>query len=129
MKKAAAWMASIIFALCAVYFVGSGFIKNASAFIEDYTVSADGSAITIKVGVSSSMRYIRNVTVHQQFGGKLYLDCYSAYGGLNGHIGAQDTFTFPLDDDTAIIAIYRNTNCYEEVLLKDESGSWQRASQ
>lgn len=74
------------------------------------------------------MGYIRDVRIHQQEGGKLYLDCYAAFGGLNGSIGARDTFTFALDDDTSIIAIYRNPGCYEEVLTKVEDGSWQRAS-
>ena len=63
-------------------------------FINDYTVSSDGKKITINVGVSASMGFVREVKVHQQQGGKLYLDCYSAFGGLNGRIGAKDTFTF-----------------------------------
>lgn len=75
------------------------------------------------------MGYIRDVKVHQQHGGKLYLDCYSAFGGLNGSIGAKDTFSFELNDDTTIIAIYRNSNAYEEVLVKAADGSWLRAKQ
>lgn len=72
------------------------------------------------------MGYIRDVNVHQQQGGRLYLDCYSAFGGLNGSIGAKDTFSFELNDDTTIIAVYRKSNVYEEVLVKAEDGSWQR---
>ena len=75
------------------------------------------------------MGYIRDVRVHQQYGGKLYLDCYSAFGGLNGSIGAKDTFSFELHDDTTIIAVYRNSNAYEEVLMKAKDGSWQRVKQ
>jgi len=102
-------------------------LKNASVFVNDYFVSADGKEITINVGVSSSMGYIRDINVHQQHGGKLYLDCYSAFGGLNGSIGAKDIFTFELNDDTTIIAVYRNSNTYEEVLVKAEEGSGQRS--
>lgn len=127
MKKKAALIIGAILVLFLVYFVGSGFLKNTSAFIEDYTVSADGKTITVNVGASSSIGYIRTVSAHQQEGGKLYLDCYSAFGGLNGSIGAKDTFTFPLNEDTSIIAICRNANCYEEVLIKGEDNSWQRA--
>ena len=129
MKKNAALIIGAVLVLLLVYFVGSGFLKNSSAFIEDYSVSPDGKTITVNVGVSSSMGYIRTVSVHQQTGGKLYLDCYSAFGGLNGSIGAKDTFTFPLHEDTSLIAIYRNANCYEEVLRKGEDGVWQRVHQ
>lgn len=127
MKKKIFAVLGIVIALILIYFVGSGFMKNTSAIINDYSVSTDGKEITIKIGISSSMGYIRDVSVHQQHGGKLYLDCYSAFGGVNGSIGAKDTFTFDLNDDTTIIAVYRNSNAYEEVLVKAEDGSWQRA--
>ena len=124
MKKKAVLIIGIITVVFSIYFIGSGFLKNSSVYIEDYALSADGAEITIHTGVASSMGYIRKVSIHQQEGGKLYLDCYSAFGGVNGRIGAKNTFTFQLDEDTSVIAIYRSTNCYEEVLIKDEDGSW-----
>ena len=130
MKKKVFPVIAVILILALAYFwVSSGFIKNTSVFINDYTVSSDGKKITINVGVSSSMGFIREVKVHQQQGGKLYLDCYSAFGGLNGRIGAKDTFTFLLDEDTTAIAVYRNPDCYETVLVKNADGLWQRADQ
>lgn len=118
---------AIIAAILLIYFVGSGFQKISSAYIGEYSISEDGRTITMNIGVASSIGYIRKAAVHQQSGGKLYIDCYSAFGGINGRIGAKTSFTLPLDEDTAIIAIYRNTNCYEEVLYKDTDGIWQRA--
>ena len=130
MKKKVFPVIGVILILALAYFwVSSGFIKNTSVFINDYTVSSDGKKITINVGVSSSMGFIREVKVHQQQGGKLYLDCYSAFGGLNGRIGAKDTFTFLLSEDTSSIAVYRNSDCYETVLVKNADGLWQRADQ
>lgn len=129
MKKAVTWIIGIVLILAIVYFAGSGFIKNTSTFISGYNVSADGKEITLIVGVSSSMGHIRDVKVRQQYGGKLYLECYSAFGGLNGSIGAKDTFKFSLDEDTSGIAVYRGPNCYEEVLVKNADGTWQRAGQ
>ena len=117
----------ILSALLITYIIGSGFIKNPSVYIEDFTVSEDGKTVTIKTFVSSSVGFIRKVSVHQQFGGKLYLDCYSAFGGINGSIGAKDLFTIALNDDTSIIAIYRNANCYETILVKNEEGHWEKA--
>ncbi len=126
MKKTIIIIASVIVLVFLVYFVGSGFVKNTSAFIEEYSLSDDGKQITIRFGVSSSVGYIRNAAVHQQHGGKLYIECYSAFGGLNGSIGAKDSFTYDLEEDTAIIALYSGDDCYEEVLYKSDDGTWQR---
>lgn len=127
MKKIVFASIAAVLVLAAIYFVGSGFVKNTSVIINDYHVSADGKEITLDIGVASSVGYIRDVKIHQQYGGKLYLDCYSAFGGLNGSIGAKESFTFELNDDTDIIAVYRSANAYREVLVKAEDGSWQRA--
>lgn len=75
----------------------------------------------------SSVGHIRDVKVRQQQGGELQLDCYSAFGGPNGSIGAKESFTFELNDDTDSIAVNRDQNAYEEVLVRSEDGSWQRA--
>ncbi len=129
MKKRAFKVLLIILVLFLTYFIGTGFMKNTSAYISDFSVSEDGSEITMNVDVSSSMGYIREVSIHQQEGGKLYIDCYSAFGGLNGSIGAKSVFTLPLNEDTTIIAIYRNPNCYEEILKKDDTDVWHRVTQ
>jgi len=126
MKKAIIISAIVIIALIGTYLIGSGFLREGEVFIGDYTISADGSEITIDVGVASSIGYVRKVAVHQQEGGKLYLDCYSAFGGINGSWGAKSTYTIPLDENTTTIALWRNTNCYEVVLEKDDDGVWQR---
>ena len=121
------WTAVVLLGLVlGAYGVGSGFVKEGSAYIQDYTVSADGSEITLEIGVGSSAGYIRKITEHQQQGGKLYLDCYAAFGGMNGSVGARTTYTLPLEEETSRIGLYRKANCYEEVLRKDGQGVWQR---
>ena len=70
MKKKFFAVFGTVIVLVLIYFIASGFTKNTSAFITDYSVSADGKEITLKVGVSSSMGYIRDVRIHQQQGGK-----------------------------------------------------------
>ncbi len=112
--------------LCGGYFIGSGFLKNGSVYVEEYSVSADGREITLDVDTAASAGYIRKMAVSQQMGGKLYIDCYAAFGGINGRIGAKNSFTLPLDEDTTMIGIYRNKNAYQEVLHKDEDGIWRR---
>ena len=117
----------IVVGILAFYFVGSGFQKQGSTYISDFSVSEDGTEITIKVQVSNSVGYIRKVQEHQQNGERLYLDCYSAFGGINGSMGAKEEFTIKVAEETKVIALYRNSNCYEEVLKKNELNEWQWA--
>lgn len=120
---------AVIIALMTMYLVAPGFTKMGNVFIVDFSVSEDGSEMTITVGVSTSIGYVRKVSVHQQHGGKLYLDCYSAFGGINGSWGAKNEYTIQLDEDTEMIALYRSPNCYDPVLEKDANGEWQRVTQ
>lgn len=120
---------AVIIALMTMYLVAPGFTKMGNVFIVDFSVSEDGSKMTITVGVSTSIGYVRKVSVHQQHGGKLYLDCYSAFGGINGSWGAKNEYTIQLDEDTEMIALYRSPNCYDPVLEKDANGEWQRVTQ
>ena len=107
------------------YIIGSGFTKITS-YISDYTVSDDGTEMTIKVGVISSIGYVRKVAAHQGEDGRLYLDCYSAFGGINGLIGAKSEYVIELPADVNSIWINRYDG-YDEILVKDADGSWQRA--
>ena len=112
--------------LCGGYFIGSGFLRNGSVYVKEYSVSGNGREITLDIDTAASVGYIRKMAVSQQMGGKLYIDCYAAFGGINGRIGAKNSFTLPLDADTTMIGIYRNKNAYQEVLHKDEDGIWRR---
>ena len=123
-RKTIITILAIIIALTLSYLIAPGFSKQGNAFITDYSVSEDGTEMTITVGVATSVGYVRKVSEHQQHGGKLYLDCYSAFGGINGSWGAKSEYTIKLNEDTEIIAIYRSANCYDPVLEKDEDGRW-----
>ena len=120
---------AVIIALMTMYLVAPGITKMGNVYVADFSVSEDGSEMTITVGVSTSIGYVRKVSVHQQHGGKLYLDCYSAFGGINGSWGAKNEYTIQLDEDTEMIALYRSPNCYDPVLEKDANGEWQRVTQ
>ena len=119
---------AVIIALMTMYLVAPGFTKMGNVFIVDFSVSEDGSEMTITVGVSTSIGYVRKVSAHQQHGGKLYLDCYSAFGGINGSWGATSEYTIQIDEDTEMIALYRSADCYDPVLEKATNGEWQRVT-
>lgn len=118
---------SLVIILIGIWIIGTGFTKQSSAFINSYSISDAGSIMTIDVGVGSSVGYIRKVNVNKQEYGKIYLDFISAFGGINGSIGAKSTFEIPIDKDCHEIAIYRSNNYYQTVLEKDiDSGEWIR---
>ena len=123
-KRIVAIVLTIVVALAGLYLIAPGFAKQGNAYIADYSVSEDGTEMTITVGVSTSIGYVRKVSEHQQHGGKLYLDCYSAFGGINGSWGAKNEYTIQLDDDTEMIAIYRSPDCYDPVLKQGDDGVW-----
>lgn len=43
MKKKVTIGIIVAVVLCGGYFIGSGFLKNGSVYVEEYSVSADGS--------------------------------------------------------------------------------------
>ena len=88
--------------------IASGFSIQTSAYItDDFVVSEDGSKITFKVGVGSSMGYVRD---YKDEGGGVkphYLKFYSAWGGFNGSIGAKHEFVLELAPEDTEIYVYR----------------------
>lgn len=128
-KKIIVIALTIVVALAGLYVIAPGFAKQGNVYIADYSVSEDGTEMTITVGVSTSIGYVRKVSEHQQHGGKLYLACYSAFGGINGSWKATKEYTIQIDEETNMIALYRSTYCYDPVLEKDANGEWQRVTQ
>lgn len=109
----------LILLAVAVYFMAD-YNPCPDAYIAGYSVSEDGTDITLDMDTVSSAMYVHKVTVHQQESGKLYLNCYYT-------VKESDTsFTIELDEDTETIALYRGENAYEVMLEKDSEGSWQR---
>lgn len=111
--------------LAVLYLLVPGFLRCESAYIEDFAVSGDGKAMTLTLGVGSSVGHIRKVSAHLGEGGELRLDCLSAFGGINGAVGAGAVYTVPLEAEAQTICLYRNGG-YEAVLEKDGSGAWRR---
>ena len=120
-KKTILCVLNLVIILIGTWLIGTGFTKNSSVFINDYSISNDRSIMKIDVGVGSSVGFIRKVNVHKQE------DFISAFGGINGSIGAKSTFEIPIDKDCQEIAIYRSNNDYQTVLEKDgDSVEWIR---
>ena len=121
---------TILAILCIIFFwtVASGFVIQTSAYIsDDFVVSEDGSEITFKVGVGASMGYVRD---YKDEGGGVkphYMKFYSAWGGFNSSIGANDKYVLKLEPNDTEIYVYHGDGGYDLALKKDvTSGEWYR---
>lgn len=112
--------------LCGGYFIGSGFLRNGSVYMDGYSVSGDGREITLDIGVAASRGYIRKWRYPNRWVESFILTATLPLGASMQGLAQRAALRCPLDADTTIIGIYRNTNCYEEILHKDADGNWQR---
>ena len=127
MKKNVIFVVAIIVALIASFLIGTGFMTRTDVGLGAYSVSEDGSDITLNVGVMSSMGYIR---AFKDNGGGVkphYLTFYSTFGGLNSSFGAAKSFVLDLGKDDTEIYFNRPNGSYELVLVKNvDTGEWER---
>lgn len=115
--------------LFASYFLGSGLDKRTDVMLLDYSVSEDGTTLTLHTAVAGSMGYTRGF---RDKGGGVkphYLVFYSTFGGLNSSLGARQEFTLTLDETDSEVYFNRADGGYALVLQKDAvSGAWTRPS-
>lgn len=99
--------------------------KRDDVVIEDFSVSADGSEMTLKAGIAGSAGYLRKVKVRYDDEYKTVLvDFYSTFG-INNPVGAEDTFVIPLKPDSENI-LFNRGNDYYAALAKDADGRWYK---
>ena len=106
--------------LCAIL-IAPGFSKQGNAHIIDFSVSEDGSEMTISIGLFTSMGYVREVSEHQQQGGKLYLGDSAVLNVLgvedqDVHVGIRPE-GFIVDDNGPLVCGLSNL----EVMGRDSS--------
>ena len=101
--------------------------RRDDVMIEDFSVSADGSEMTLKAGIAGSAGYLRKVKVRYDDEYKTVLvDFYSTFG-INNPVGAEDTFVIPLKPDSENILFNRGDNYYA-ALAKDADGRWYKCA-
>ncbi|MFI3225892.1 MAG: hypothetical protein R3Y09_00670 [Clostridia bacterium] len=114
----------IIFLIALSVFLGTGFQKRSDVFLADYTKNSD--SITLNVGVSSSMGYVRDLSV-QTDGSSKFITFYPCFGGLNSSLGAKNEFEIDVPSNCEEIYFYSGDDNYTLVLVKDERGIWHKA--
>ena len=119
MKKKIFLTIAVIVVLMLLMFSCTGFRKRTDVVLFDYSVSEDGSEISLEIQVSSSMGYIRGF---KDKGGGVkphYLTFYSTFGGLNSSFGSINEIELELSRDNTEIYFNRPGGGYELVLMKD----------
>ncbi len=118
---------AVIVILTASYFIGTGFIERTDVILTDYSVSEDGTQITLNASVSSSMGYIRGFKNNGGGVKSHYLTFYSTFGGLSSKLGAKNEFVLEVNEDDSEIYFNRAGGGYELVLQKNtETGEWEK---
>lgn len=97
--------------------------KRDDVMIEDFSVSADGSEMTVHAGVFSSAGYLRKINVSYD-DHAVMVDFYSTFG-INNSAGAKNEFVIPLKPDSEII-LFNRGNDYYAALAKDADGQWYK---
>lgn len=118
MKKYVLILAVLMIVAVGASFISSGFEKRTDVYLLNFSVSGDGSVITIETTLSGSMGYIRDIET-ERVNDAVYCSFFSAFGGLNSSIGAKSRFEIKLDDSSAKIYFDRGKGPADLVLKKD----------
>ena len=113
--------AAVLIVLAVCFLILGG--KRDDVMIEDFSVSADGSEMTVHAGVFSSAGYLRKIKVSYDDHAVL-VDFYSTFG-INNPVGAEDTFVIPLKPDSENI-LFNRGNDYYAAFAKGEDGQWYK---
>ena len=126
MKKKIITILVFVVLVAMAWIIGSGFIKRSDVYLVDYSLSKDGTEITLQVGLAGSMGYIRdflNDTNETEF---MEMQFYSAFGGFNSSIGAKNEFVILLNPECREIYFYHNDGFDLVLWKKQDTGEWVR---
>lgn len=101
--------------------------ERTDVFVEDFSLSDDGSELHVDVMVSGSMGYTKNMKV-KQGGDNKYITFTSTW--LNNSIGAKSSYVIDLNKTCEEIYFYSGDGGYRLVLSKNrETGVWEKVNE
>ena len=126
MKKPLTIIAIIILLILGAYYIGLGFLPRTDVVVADFEVSEQEDEMTIYTYILSSAGYSRTVKNVSDDPEKMELKFYSAFGGVNGSIGAKSEFDLPLAPECKEIYVLLYDD-YRLTLAKNPTtGEWER---
>lgn len=126
MKKPLTIIAIIILLILGAYYIGLGFLPRTDVVVADFEVSEQEDEMTIYTYILSSAGYSRTVKNVSDDPEKMMLKFYSAFGGVNGSIGAKSEFDLPISPECEEIYVLLYDD-YRLTLAKNPTtGEWER---
>ncbi|MBE5076486.1 hypothetical protein [Anaerotignum lactatifermentans] len=126
MKKKLSIIAVVLLLLGCAYYFGVGFLPATNVVVTDFEVSEQQDSMTIQTSIASSAGYTRSVKNVSDDPEKMMLKFYSAFGGVNGSIGAKSEFDLPISPECEEIYVLLYDD-YRLTLAKNPTtGEWER---
>lgn len=120
-------LAFLIGAAAGILFVLPGFQKRTDVFLQDFSVSGDGSVITVQTFLIGSMGFIRAMET-KQTGNEIHCSFYSCFGGLNSGFGAKNRFEVRLEGlANSAESIYFDRAGLDQLVLERDAGTGEWA--
>ena len=120
----------LIGVLAGVLFVLPGFQKRTDVYLQDFSVSGNGSVVTLQTFTIGSMGFIRSMET-KQIGNDIHCSFYCTFGGLNSGFGAKSRFEIRLEDSAkAAESIYFDRAYSDQLVLERDAdtGVWTSVS-
>ena len=114
-------LAFLIGVFAGVLFVLPGFQRRTDVYLQNFSVSGDGSAVTVRTFTAGSMGFIRSMET-KQTGTAIHCSFYRAFGGLNSSLGAKNQFEIQVDDSAERIYFDRGTS-FDQLVLERDAGT------
>ena len=126
MKKKLSIIIVILLLLGCAYYFGVGFLPATNVVVTDFEVSEQQDSMTIQTSIATSAGYTRSVKNVSDDPEKMMLKFYSAFGGVNGSIGAKSEFDLPISPECEEIYVLLYDD-YRLTLAKNPTtGEWER---
>lgn len=126
MKKKLSIIIVVLLLLGCAYYFGVGFLPATNVVVTDFEVSEQQDSMTIQTSIATSAGYTRSVKNVSNDPEKMMLKFYSAFGGVNGSIGAKSEFDLPISPECEEIYVLLYDD-YRLTLAKNPTtGEWER---
>ena len=125
MKKKLSIIIVVLLLLGCAYYFGVGFLPATNVVVTDFEVSEQQDSMTIQTSIATSAGYTRSVKNVSDDPEKMMLKFYSAFGGVNGSIGAKSEFDLPLSPECQEIYVLLYDD-YKLLIAKNPAtGEWE----
>ena len=126
MKKPLTIIAIIILLILGAYYIGLGFLPTTNVVVTDFQVAEQQDSMTIQTSIATSAGYTRSVKNVSDDPEKMMLKFYSAFGGVNGSIGAKSEFDLPLSPECEEIYVLLYDDYRLTIAKNPTTGEWER---